>query len=43
VLVDGNAASKWQVLEVRVAPNKLTLDASMLTTNGVAVPQQAQQ
>ena len=43
VLVDGNTADKWRVLEVRRAPNKLTLDASMLTTNGTNVPQQAQQ
>ncbi len=42
VLVDGNTASTWRVLEVRRAPNKLTLDASMLTTNTEA-PQQAQE
>ena len=47
VLVDGSAASTWRVLEVRRAPNKLTLDASMLTTNGAPngteAPQQALQ
>lgn len=47
VLVDGDAVDKWRVLEVRRAPNKLTLDASLLTTNGklkdADAPQQAQQ
>lgn len=47
VLVDGNAASTWRVLEVRRAPNKLTLDASLLMTSGATygaeVRQQAQQ
>ncbi|MBL6615964.1 MAG: hypothetical protein ISP45_18270 [Reyranella sp.] len=43
VLVDGNASDAWLVLEVRRAPNKLTLDASLLTTNGAAIPEQAQQ
>lgn len=47
VLVDGDSVDKWRVLEVRRAPNKLTLDASLLTTNvapnEAAVPRQAQQ
>jgi hypothetical protein len=43
VLVDGNAVDTWRVLEVRRAPNKLSLDASLLTTYGVESPQQAQQ
>lgn len=43
VLVDGNASDSWLVLEVRRAPNKLTLDASLLTTNGAVAPEQAQQ
>ena len=42
VKMDGRAIDKWRILEVKRAPNHLTLDASLLPTAASALPKAAQ-
>ncbi len=40
VKVDGRAADRWRILEVKRAPNQVILDASLLPTKAAAGPTQ---
>ena len=42
VKLDGRAIDKWHTVEVKRAPNHLTLDASLLPTAASALPKSAQ-
>jgi hypothetical protein len=42
VKMDGRGIDKWHILEVKRAPNRLTLDASLLATKRSAAPTSAQ-
>lgn len=42
VKMDGRGLDKWQAIEVRLAPSRLTFDASLLPTTRSATPTSAQ-
>jgi hypothetical protein len=42
VKMDGRSIEKWRAIEVRLAPSRLTLDASLLPTTRSATPTSAQ-
>lgn len=41
VKMDGRATDKWRIVEVKRAPNRLTVDASLLPTASSALPKSA--
>ena len=42
VMVDGQGKDRWRILEVKLAPNKITLDASLLLTATPAAARRAE-